>query len=162
MAIDENTAGSNQKRSCQSMRSRKLLILVPCLMVLLSVNSVFAQMVSKNLPILVHADEIRRLTPEQAALGYPVRIRGVITMDAPAPDFFLQDATAGIYVEGSVSPRYPHLLGQMVEVEGVTGPGKFAPVIREAALHVLGKGSLPKARLFAFSQLANGEEDSQW
>jgi signal transduction histidine kinase len=162
MAIEANIVGSHQKCNCQSMRSGKLLTLVSCLMVLLRVDSVFAQMVSKHLPTLVHAEEIRRLTPEQAALGYPVRIRGVITMDAPAPDFFLQDATAGIYVEGSAAPRYPHLLGQLVEVEGVTGPGKFAPVIREAALHVLGKGSLPKARLFAFSQLANGEEDSQW
>lgn len=41
-------------------------------------------------------------------------------------DFFVQDATAGINVEGSISPKYPHLLSQFVEVEGVTGPGKFA------------------------------------
>jgi signal transduction histidine kinase len=102
------------------------------------------------------------LSPEQAALGYPVLVRGVITMDAPAPDFFVQDATAGIYVEGSVSPRYPHLLSQFVEVEGVTGPGKFAPVIRETKLRVLGKGVLPKPQLFPLSELANGQQDSQW
>ena len=89
-------------------------------------------------------------------------VRGVITMDAPAPDFFVQDATAGIYVEGSVSPKYPHLLSQFVEIEGVTGPGKFAPVIRETKLRVLGKGVLPKAQLFPFSELANGQQDSQW
>ena len=95
-------------------------------------------------------------------MGYPVRIRGVITMDAPAPDFFVQDATAGIYVEGSLSPAYSHLLGQLVEVEGFTGPGKFAPVIREKRLHVLGKGVLPQAHLFSFSELADGQQDSQW
>ncbi len=66
----------------------------------------------KPRPALTRASQIRRLTPEQAAQGYPVRIRGVITMDAPAPDFFIQDSTAGIYVEGSVSPKYPHLLGK--------------------------------------------------
>ena len=32
-----------------------------------------------------------------------------------------------------------------MEVEGVTGPGKFAPVIREAELRILGKGKLPEA-----------------
>ncbi len=117
---------------------------------------------AKSLPTLTRADQIRRLTPEQASLGYPVLVRGVITMDAPAPDFFVQDATAGIYVEGSVSPRYPLLLSQFVEVEGVTGPGKFAPVIRETKLRVLGKGALPKPRLFAFSEIANGQQDSQW
>jgi signal transduction histidine kinase len=108
------------------------------------------------------ADEIRRLTPEQAAQAYPVLIRGVITMDAPAPDLFVQDATAGIFVEGSVSHQYPHMLGQLVEIEGVTGPGKFAPVIRETRLRVLGKGALPKPQLFAFSDLRNGQQDSQW
>src|SRR5258708_39891740 len=79
------------------------------------------QPTSKPLPTLTHVDQIRRLRPDQASLGYPVLIRGVITMDAPAPDFFVQDATAGIYVEGSVAPIYPHLLSQLVEIEGVTG-----------------------------------------
>jgi signal transduction histidine kinase len=111
---------------------------------------------------LTRADQIRRLDPEQAALGYPVLIRGVITMDAPAPDFFIQDATAGIFVEGSTSHQYPHVLGQLVEIEGVTGPGKFAPVIREIKLRVLGKTLLPKPQLFAFSEIANGQQDSQW
>jgi len=122
---------------------------------------VWAQPSAKPLVTLTHAEQIRRLSPEQAALGYPVRVRGVITMDAPAPDFFIQDATAGIYAEGSVSPKYAHLLGQLVEVEGITGPGKFAPVIRERRLRVLGKGVLPKAQLFPFSELADGREDSQ-
>jgi signal transduction histidine kinase len=117
---------------------------------------------AKPLPTLTHADQIRSLSPEQASLGYPVLVRGVITMDVPAPDFFVQDATAGIYVEGSASPRFPHLLSQFVEVEGVTGPGKFAPVIRETKLRVLGQGVLPKPQLFPFSELANGQHDSQW
>lgn len=127
----------------------------------LSTNS-RAQVPTKPLPILTHAEQIRRLSPEQAALGYPVRVRGVITMDAPAPHFFVQDATAGIFTEGSVSPKYTHLLGQLVEVEGVTGPGKFAPVILEHRLRVLGKGVLPRARLFPFSELVDGRQDSQW
>jgi signal transduction histidine kinase len=125
-------------------------------------SGAWSQTLAKPLPTLVHAGQIRRLSPEQAALGYPVRVRGVITMDAPAPDFFIQDTTAGIYVEGSVSPNYPHLLGQLVEVEGVTGPGRFAPVIHEQKLRVLGKGALPRATLFPFSELANGQQDSQW
>jgi signal transduction histidine kinase len=117
---------------------------------------------AKTLPTLTQAAQIRGLSPEEASLGYPVLVRGVITMDAPAPNFILQDATAGIYVEGSVSPRFLHLLRQFVEIEGVTGPGKFAPVIRETKLRVLGKGELPKPKLFSFSELENGQQDSQW
>lgn len=59
---------------------------------------------AKTLPTLTQAAQIRRLSPEQASLGYPVLVRGVITMDAPAPNFIVQDATAGIYVE-EASPR---------------------------------------------------------
>jgi signal transduction histidine kinase len=117
---------------------------------------------AKPLPIITRVDQIRSLTPEEAAQAHPVRIRGVVTMDAPAPDFFVQDSTAGIYVEGNALLRFPHVLGQLVEVEGVTGPGKFAPVIRERDLHVIGPGTLPKAQLIPFSALADGQQDSQW
>src|SRR5438128_1595991 len=85
-----------------------------------------AQTSSKTSAPLTHANQIRRLTAEQASQEYPVRIRGVITEDVPSPDFFVQDSTAGIYVEGSHSPVFEHHLGDLVEIEGVTGPGKFA------------------------------------
>src|ERR1700730_9613119 len=114
-------------------------------------SGAWSQTQAKPLPTLVHASQIRRLSPEQAALGYPLRVRGVITMDAPPPDFFIQDTTAGIYVEGSVSPNYPHLLGQLVEVERATGPGRLASVIREQKLRGPGKGGLPRAALAPFS-----------
>ncbi len=127
--------------------------------------SAFAQLPppsARPLPTLTQAAQIRGLSPEQASLGYPVLVRGVITMDAPAPNFIVQDATAGIYVEGSVSPKFPHVLSQFVEIAGVTGPGKFAPVIRETKLRVLRKGELPAPKLFSFSELENGQQDSQW
>src|SRR5215467_3651351 len=136
------------------------IILVAGFVCLLN-GAVWAQS-ARKLATITHVDQIRRLSPEQASLGYPVEIRGVITMDAPAPDFFIQDSTAGIFVEGSTSPKFPHLLGQSVELEGVTGPGKFAPVVREGKLRQLGEGTLPKAQLFPFSQLSKGEQDSQW
>jgi signal transduction histidine kinase len=86
----------------------------------------------------------------------------VVTADFPSPDFFVQDSTAGIYVEGSHSPLFVHHLGDLVEVEGVTGPGKFAPVVREQGIRILGRSRLPNPRLFSFSELADGQMDSQW
>ena len=120
-----------------------------------------AQTPPQKLPLLTRADQVRRLSPEEASKEYPVRIRGVVTMDAPAPDFFVQDGTAGIYVEGKPGAPSP-ALGQLLEVEGVTGPGKFAPVVRENQIQVKGKGPLPKSRLFEFAELADGQQDSQW
>src|SRR5258708_35371617 len=63
-------------------------------------SGAWSQTLAKPLPTLVHAGEIRRLSPEQAALGYPVRGRGGITMDAPKPDFSIQDTTAGLFAVG--------------------------------------------------------------
>ena len=123
-------------------------------------TSLWAQ--AQPAPVLTRAEQVRSLTPEQAAQGYAVRVRGVITDDVPAPDFFVQDSSAGIYVEGSTQRNFPHHFGDLVEVEGITGPGKFAPVILERSLRVLGKGKLPQSRLYSFEELADGQLDSQW
>ncbi len=122
----------------------------------------WAQTAPPTLPLLTRAEEVRQLTPEEAARGYPVKIRGVITDDVPSPDFFVQDATAGIYVEGNASPRFNHRWGDEIEVEGMTGPGKYAPVIREQSTRVIGKGMLPATHTYPFSEVAGGQQDSQW
>jgi signal transduction histidine kinase len=128
----------------------------------MSATVVCAQASGSSLPTLTTASQVRQLTAEQAALGYPVRVRGVITCDVPSPDFFVQDKTAGIFVEGRRTPAFTHHLGDLVEVEGVTGPGRFAPVIREQKLRVLGVSKLPTAELYPFAALARGQMDSQW
>src|ERR1022692_4950504 len=51
------------------------------------------------LPVLTQVSQIRQLTRQQAARGYPVRIRAVVTYSDPAHgDLFVQDSTAGIWV----------------------------------------------------------------
>jgi len=117
---------------------------------------------ARPLPLLTHADQVRQLSPEQAGLGYRVRVRGVVTDDVPAPDFFVQDSTAGVFVEGAKSPNFTHHFGDLIEVEGTTGPGKFAPVIIETKSRVVGKADVPQTRLFSFDELDDGQLDSQW
>ena len=147
------------------MRSRRaahrLAVAVFCLLEAASLHGQNAAQ-KTSLATLTRADQVRHLTVDEAGRGYPVRIRGVVTDDVPAPDYFVQDSTAGVYVEGSHTPAFPHQLGDIVEVEGITGPGRYAPVIREQKVRVVGKGTLPKARLYQFSELANGQQDSQW
>ncbi len=111
---------------------------------------------------LVDASQVRALTADQAAEGRRVHIRGVITCAVPSPDFFVQDKTAGIYVEGNPLRHYRHQLGEEIELDGITGPGHFAPVIHETTSRVVGTGSLPKARTYTFSELEHGHLDSQW
>ena len=152
------SAGRDLSAAVTVSRTRLLSI---CLLSLLMLPLCLAQNVGE-LQLLTRVDQIRHLTVEEAAKGYPVRIRGVVTGDVPSPDFFVQDATAGVYVEGNTVESFPHLLGDLVEVEGVTGPGKFAPVLKETITRVVGKGTLPKARLYSFAELAAGQQDSQW
>ena len=116
----------------------------------------------RQIAALTRVSQIRQLAAGDASQGRPIKIRGVITADFPAPDFFVQDSTAGIYVEGSKSPVFEHHLGDLVEIEGVTGAGKFAPVVVERKIRALGKANLPKARLYSFTELADGRMDSQW
>lgn len=105
---------------------------------------------------------IRALTPDQARQARPVRLRGVVTvLSGWKSSFFFQDATQGISVDRTNDS--PQLLpGQSVEIQGVTGPGLFAPIVVANNVTVLGKGQLPPARLFGLDQLAGGRQDSQW
>lgn len=143
-------------------KTRLALLAAPVVSLLFVSGTGWTQTSSRTLPLLTLAEQIRHLSPEQAAHGYPVRIRGVVTDDVPSPDFFVQDSSAGIYVEGSRSGKFVHHFGDLVEVEGVTGPGKFAPVIVEQQSRVLGKASLPKSQDYSFDELADGQLDSQW
>src|SRR5579859_5586288 len=112
------------------MRLNRIVAAVFCRCLLPSaIIAAAAAQPTEHLPLLTRVEQIRALTAQQASLSYPVRIRGVVTMDAPAPDFFVQDSTAGIYVEGSNVPNPRVVFGQLVEIEGTTGPGKFAPII---------------------------------
>ena len=54
----------------------------------LSVAGAFlGQSTSPSVPVFTSTEQIRRLTPEQAATGYPIRIRGIVTNSVPEPDF---------------------------------------------------------------------------
>ena len=153
------TSCIHQSHRRNATRTRQLLALLTAV---LWISTRSATALDTQLPTLTRIEEIRRLSPEEASKGYPVRVRGVITMDAPAPDFMIQDETAGIYVEGNTRLGLPHHLQEIIELEGKTGPGKFAPVIVETALHTLGTGKLPNAQLLPFSEIADGQRDSQW
>src|SRR6187200_3444392 len=84
---------------------------------------------STNL-VLTNASAILALTPDRA-FGQPVRVVGVVTAAQPDREwggrFFIQDATAGVFVE-NISTNQP-LPGDLLEVSGVSHPGGYAPII---------------------------------
>jgi two-component system, cell cycle sensor histidine kinase and response regulator CckA len=108
-------------------------------------------------PPLTAAQRVRDLSPGQAEEGRAVRLTGVVTHINPhIGDFWVQDATAGIYVRPT---EFAGGLGRgdEVEVVGATHPGDFAPSVTARAVKRLGKGKLPDPYPYNLSV-----EDSRW
>src|SRR5262249_50692592 len=108
------------------------------------------------------AAAVRSLTVEQAQQKLRIRLRGVVTFcDARLFSRFIQDETAGIYLFDSGIPL-DLAAGQLVEVEGTTGPGEYAPIAVPTQVRVVGQTPLPPAKVVNYEQLASGKEDSQF
>ena len=136
-----------------------------CLLVLCTLLASARLATGQNPPAeeLLKAAQVRDLTPQQAAQQLPVKVKGVVTFcDEGLSSRFVQDDTAGIYFL-ALSTNMPALsAGQMVEVDGGTSPGAYAPIIVSSSITVIGEGNLPDARPVTGQQLVSGQEDSQF
>ena len=123
---------------------------------------------SAQLPTLTTARAAHELTAEQAKHSYPVRLRAVVTYyDAYVhPIFaplFVSDSTGSVFVSLSRKPTIPLKAGDEVELNGVSAPGDFAPIVHLASVRVIGHAPLPAvAPRVSFSQLTGGALDGQW
>lgn len=114
-------------------------------------------------PILTTAADLRAQSPEQAATGRPVRIRGVVTYLAAVPSMmFVQDPTGGVCVSAPRDPKLRAQLryGTLVQVQGVTADGGLMPYVtapgRETVrVEVLESGRPPRPRLATIAQLGS-------
>ena len=105
---------------------------------------------------------VRSLTVEQAQRQLPVHLRGVVTFfDENLYSRFIQDESAGIYLQ--YSSNTPALVpGQVVEVDGTSSPGEYAPIVVPVSVRPVGEAPLPKPKPVSYEQLASGAEDSQF
>jgi len=115
------------------------------------------------LPLLTSVAEVHSLPEKQARLAYRVHITAVVTYFHPiGRTLVVQDQTGGIYVSaisGDLPPLGP---GTLVEIDGFSGPGDFAPVITSPRIRVLGKRPLPEPLRLEMKQLFTGAADSRW
>jgi signal transduction histidine kinase len=116
-----------------------------------------------TLPELTSVDQIRPLKREAAALGYPVKLRGVVTCVVQYQNgFVIQDATHGIYVVNSDTTNDLPRAGNLLEVDGKTDRGSFAPVVKARHFIFLGDGKMPEPVQPTWDQLLTGSLDDQW
>jgi signal transduction histidine kinase len=114
------------------------------------------------LPCLTSVRQVRDVPPEEAARGYPVRLRGVVTYCDATSDWgmFLQDATGGIFVKLGEGTNLN--VGDEIEVNGASGAGDFVPLVVAGPIKLIGRRGLPEPARVTYEQLASGKEDSQW
>lgn len=121
-----------------------------------------AKRVAEPLPALTHAAEVKRLSVEEAKRGFPVRLSAVVTyVDSAWDMFFVQDQSDGIFVF-SAGLNLDWKQGQLVELEGITRPGNFAPIVSLSKDKSLGQSTMPASQPTSRAELMTGKLDSQW
>ncbi|MGA1992467.1 MAG: PAS domain-containing sensor histidine kinase [Bryobacteraceae bacterium] len=116
-----------------------------------------------SLPVLTTVAQVKLLSEDQARLGYPIRLRGVVTYHNPlAGNTFAQDGTGGIYLVFRRDAQPAVHAGDLVEIEGRSRPGNFAPVIVVTAIRAIARQRFPKPAGIDMEQLFTGIADSTW
>jgi len=117
------------------------------------------------LPTLTSVRQVRELSQDAAARGYPVRLRGVLTFHDWELSF-LQDATGGLYFRNN-NPDFR--AGTEVEVEGFTARGRTLPIVTgqglnggQAEIRPLGPGQWPQPMKVTATSLDEDVYDAQW
>jgi signal transduction histidine kinase/FixJ family two-component response regulator len=118
-----------------------------------------------SLPTLTTALAVHSLTPAEAARHYPVRLRGICVIRfSGSNSLFLNDGMSGIYAKTKDDTLLDPAIhsGSVLEIEGLTDPGEFAPVVDDSKVRIVGERPLPAAPLVPFDRLSAGIEDGQW
>jgi diguanylate cyclase (GGDEF)-like protein len=151
-------------------RKGRLVLIASALVLLLSPRALFAQKKQaepKPFGILTTANAAHSLTTEQAARKYPLHLRATVTYYDPYIDprhaaLFVCDSTGCIFVR--LQRLILHLrAGMVIDVEGVSGPGDFAPIVDEPKIRVVGESHVPThAPRVGLTQMMTGKDDGQW
>jgi signal transduction histidine kinase len=119
-----------------------------------------------DLPVLTEIKAIRALSQDLGARGYPVRLRGTVTHfdEAARNSLIVHDGEFGQFVVNPPDTRtiagWDDLrTGDLVEVEGRTVRGGFAPNVLPERIRRLGHAPLPKPRRIPHSALLTGRHD---
>src|SRR5438067_1088130 len=123
---------------------------------------------SAPLPVLTDIKSVRELSQAEAARGYPVHIRGIVTHfdEMRSNGLFLYDGEYGQFVvppaSGTLVKWDPIRTGDTIEVTGRTVRGGFAPNVQPSSIHNLGHAGLPPPRHLAYAALVTGRHDCEF
>lgn len=118
---------------------------------------------------LTHIGEVRSLGREDAARALPVHVKGVVTWRGARRQIVVQDDTGGcwIYIDEAHRRGLPPVdtatlnaiqVGHVLEIEGLSDPGGYAPGILPAKLRIVGTGALPSPLPMKPARFFNGAD----
>ena len=130
-------------------------------------QSLYAQTASvSTLPVLRTIQAIRALSQDDGAKGYPVRVRAVVTHFDEQADvgLMVHDGDFGQFVvpppdPSAIAPWRDLRRGDLIEIEGRTVRGGFAPNVQPAVIRRLGRAPLPTPKRIAFVSMLTGRHD---
>ncbi|MBV9268337.1 MAG: response regulator [Acidobacteriaceae bacterium] len=115
-----------------------------------------------DLAVLTTAAKVRSLNYEEANRHHPIRLRGVVTYFEPvSPSFFIQDNSGGIWIQWGPNLPTP-IVGQVIDLTGLSTQLDFAPDIANARWTVVGHAPPPIAKKVSFAEMASTREDARW
>ena len=125
--------------------------------------------VDPNLPILTTIKDIRALSQDDGERGYRVRIRAVVTHVDERDDHSLivHDGKFGQFV---MPPTVPATAGDwsvlkrgdVVELDGRTERGGFAPNVRPDMVKVVGSAKMPLPKQIPYASMLTGRHDCDY
>lgn len=104
---------------------------------------------------LTNIAQLRALSPTAAAQQFPVQFRATVTAMNPPLSIFVQDATGGTFINGA-RPAFATLQsGDVLEITGVSYPGRFVSGITPGIVRQVGRTTLPEAVPVTFEDLTS-------
>ena len=122
-----------------------------------------------RLPVLTTIGAIRALSQDQGARGFPVHVRAIVThFDEQAHvSLVIHDGHLGQFVvpppDGVTIPAWSELQrGDIIEIEGRTERGGFAPNIRPLDIRRVGRAPMPVPKRIPFDAILTGRHDCDY
>ncbi|HEU4936068.1 MAG TPA: histidine kinase [Vicinamibacterales bacterium] len=124
-----------------------------------------------NLPVLSTIKDIRALSQSDGERGYPVHIRATVTHfdENLVTTLIVHDGDLGQFVQPPPEAQMSAVgdwkmlkAGDLVEIEGYTIHGGFAPDVMPTRIRKIGRGVMPVAKSIAFSQMLTGRYDCDY
>ena len=104
------------------------------------------------------------MSEAEAAKSIPVVLHGTFMGEADPEGiaFMIQDDTEAIYAQAPAESLLGIERGDLIEIEGVTNPGGFAPIVLAQRLTKTGTGTIPEPKKVTLEEVYAGQLDGQW